>query len=462
MRNDRFLGSVGKRPFWPSLIGLLISMVLLSIWAGFPTDRSVTTFGLGILLYLLVFAGFGAMFWHLMIRPLPPRISPVRPTPLSTPTVHLLAILLGGSAFAVQIGGFWDEVWHRQYGVGFGDDLFWPPHIAMYLAFATVVIIGLLCLAYLLRRGRGSLQQRFRANPFIGYLALFSGLLLYSLPSDPIWHLIYGEDITAWSLPHLALLFNMFVISYVAAGIRLSLARQQPWGRLKLSSTNLFIILLVSFTNMFLLQVLVSEWDALFTNGRTVEQLAYWNRPDWILPVVLLGTAAFLGNSINRLTNSYGAATLLGIVTLLFRLLLIEAFQFEPLRATSWFLLLPLLVGLDAWTAVQGSRSWSGSAWASGGVLVLVGLVTTFPLINHVYTYPTIDLPLLLWLLPIGYGTAVFWGWVGDRVGAALSRTPYAAHERDLHPGWLIAAPATMLALGLVFVVMILTATPPV
>jgi len=39
----------------------------------------------------------------------------------------------------------------------------------------------------------------------VGGLALMGFLLVYALPADPIWHSIYGDDLSAFSIPHVVL-----------------------------------------------------------------------------------------------------------------------------------------------------------------------------------------------------------------------------------------------------------------
>ena len=53
----------------------------------------------------------------------------------------------------------------------------------------------------------------------VGLLILNAAFLLYALPADPVWHLIFGEDITAWSVPHLILLISFVLTQLLAHGV---------------------------------------------------------------------------------------------------------------------------------------------------------------------------------------------------------------------------------------------------
>ena len=174
----------------------VIIFVAFTIWGGIPTESNVAIFWLQAGLFLLVICAFVLVFWHLLVRPLAPNLRKPQKVAMTFRAREILALLLASGGIAIFIGGVWDEIWHRNYGIPFGEDLFWRPHLLMYFGFATAVFSGFWALLYLNRNLRGSFQQRFRSNTVAGLLILNAAFLFYALPADPLWHWIFGEDIT--------------------------------------------------------------------------------------------------------------------------------------------------------------------------------------------------------------------------------------------------------------------------
>ena len=40
-------------------------------------------------------------------------------------TRAVLALILASGGIGIAVGAVWDELWHRRYGLPFGEDLFW-------------------------------------------------------------------------------------------------------------------------------------------------------------------------------------------------------------------------------------------------------------------------------------------------------------------------------------------------
>src|SRR5437764_1503025 len=95
----------------------------------------------------------------------------------------------------------------------------------LYGSFLINALISGIVLAQIMW-GKGDPRVRARQEPALGIAALASAYLLFSLPSDLVWHQIYGIDISAWSLPH-ALIMTMASVVAVA-GTSLLLTSQQP------------------------------------------------------------------------------------------------------------------------------------------------------------------------------------------------------------------------------------------
>lgn len=452
--------------FFLFLTGLLAIFGLMSYWSGLPTAVSLPFFLAGTAIFLAIFLAFALLTWHLLIRPLPHDFATSQPNPLTARQQAAIALLFGLAILMIQIGGIWDEAWHRQYGVAFGDDLFWRPHQLIYAGFATYVAFGVWGLYQLVTRSRGTLQQRFRANPLLGGVVLLGGFLLYALPADPIWHLVYGEDITAWSMPHLVLLFNMMVTLFLAIGFFSTLLPVTRWRIFRFDSFSLFTVLVSGVGLMGVLQILTTEWDALFTGGVPPAQLPFWNRPDWMLPILIIVVSSALGTFAVRVTRMVGAATLMTLVTLVTRLGMIELLQIELLRLYPLYLMLGPILLLDVWYGLQvvryGRPRFSG--WLDGLVVFIGGWLFTLPLIGQFYTYPVVNGRLLLLTLLIGLPLSVTASVMGQSGTRIIRRLPAARseHPTSQHP-WLWRF-ASLVFLGVVafLLLFILTAESPV
>src|SRR5207247_1227547 len=74
--------------------------------------------------------------------------------------------------------------------------------------------------------GKGDPRVRARREPALGLGALASAYVIFTTPSDLVWHQIYGIDIMPWSLPHLLLVGT--VAFACIAGASLLLASLRP------------------------------------------------------------------------------------------------------------------------------------------------------------------------------------------------------------------------------------------
>jgi hypothetical protein len=110
-----------------------------------------------------------------------------------------IAVLLSG--LLLRIGAPWDELWHRLYGAPFGEDLLWPPHLFIYASLTLTFLLAAYGLSIAMR-GEGSLRERFRWEPLLALLGLFSAYKVAFIPVDLIWHAAIGPDLVAESPPH--------------------------------------------------------------------------------------------------------------------------------------------------------------------------------------------------------------------------------------------------------------------
>lgn len=450
---ERNLMPIGTRtPTVERIKNSVISIVVITIvgafafWSGVPAGERALSFWIGVIVLFAMLGAFGLATWHLLFRPVPAGQA-VAEQPIMAAHRQALALLLGMGGVSIIVGTFWDEVWHRQYGIPFGEDFFWRPHLLMYFGFLAAIGLAFAGLYIIGRRGRGNIQQRFRANPVIGLLILIGALLTYVLPADPIWHAIYGEDLTAWSVPHLVLIASFVLILLLAAAIHMSAQPRREWASLRrLRLVDMLPLLMFATTSLMWNQFFIVEWDA----GADF----VLNRPEWLLPVLIVSGAAFIGVMANHALRTYGAATLSGLLALILRFALIQLFGVEKMMfVNAWLLALPSMILIDLWYAYRpGARFGAGGAPAVGMVVMLLTSYQQF--------YPL----YFVTNLPVAFGMVLIVSLAASLVGAALG--DYFA-EGNKQAGEAAGSRAALMSLGVVgatlifVVVFVATATPP-
>jgi hypothetical protein len=428
----------------------------LTLWAGVP-ERGLAAFLAGLGVFLVLTLSFAGLAWHLLSRPLPAGHRLLRAEFLGPTTRRLFAVFLLAAGISLVVGGFWDEVWHRKYGLPFGEDLLWRPHMLIYFGLLTPPALAAFALFRMLRDGKGSFQQRFRADPRAGLLVLAGTFLLYTVPADPIWHLIYGEDISAWSLPHLLMLVGVTLVMLLAVVMLLSTAPRRPWGSLtRRSGDELLALLAFSFAFQLQLQVMVTDWES----GNPV----LTTRPEWLLTAMFIGLGVFTGVAANRVLRVYGAASLIGILTLLLRWGMVQIFDFPALQAERWLGILPPLLALDLLYAWHVSRHRAAPpAWAAALAAMLGLLLGSLPLMAPYYDYPQITLSAVPLMGITGFIAAWLASWSGGELGDGLVSQRLAESQPAPQAGGLRALPALVFSFTLLFIVFfIVTASPPV
>ncbi len=434
--------------------GLILALLLtLSSYAGLPSlGRSY--FVLGVVSLVVSIGVFAYLTWLLLVRPLPQgKTAEVRPLPAAYR--RILAALMAVSGVALVVGGFWDEVWHRQYGLPFGADLLWRPHQLIYSSL--LIIIGLaLGSALYLGRGRGPVAARFRADPLLGLLVLLGGLFLYILPADPLWHMIYGEDISAWSLPHLLLGLSYSLAMLLAVALQLSTVPLRAWeGVWRARLGDALVVGVLGFMLLFNLQVLVTEWDTDFS-------FILRNRPEWMLSAVLVTTAAFVGTLALQATRLIGAATAVGLLSFAVRSALLGTFDYDAMSANPWLCALPPLVALDLWHAFRIRQRRAAPLWFSSGLAAALGMVVVgFPLMNRLFSFPQIAAGNFGEMLLATVLASLPAAWLGQTAGETLAATNKQLARATRLPELAWVPPAALLGMLGFIVLLVVTATPP-
>ena len=437
--------------------GLVVLIALLR-WAGLPRVES-TLFVLGAASVVGTLVGLAVLGWFLFLKPVRGGVTLSAPI-LSVHGRRTLALLLAISGLLIVVGGYWDEVWHRQFGLPFGEDFFWRPHLLMYAGLAAVMSVAAGAAAILWRRGRGGPRARFRSNPTLGWMVLLGAFLAYALPADPAWHALYGADITAWSLPHLVLLVTFSAIMLTAAAVHLSTLPERPWhGPLAFRLDASLAIVGIASALLLATQLLTMEWDGI-TRLRLGSPHPFWQRPEWLLPVVVVALAAFFGTLALRATRYVGAATLVGVVALGVRAALVGGFDSPGMSVNAWLLALPPLLAIDVLHGLRlaGGREASGAI--GNAAAATAGLAFgMLPLIATLYVYPRVSVDTVPLMLVMGLVSALWASALGARLGEWFR--PVAA-EAVVVPRNALRGTALALATAVVFMVWFIgTATPP-
>lgn len=432
---------------------------VLGIWGGLPPEGERLAFVGGVLFLISMVAVTGVAVWHLMLRPMP-EAHRVIAQPLINPAWRqLLAAMLALSGISLTLGAFWDEMWHRDFGIPFGEDFFWRPHLLMYGAFLLVIFLALGGWFTILRKGRGSLQQRFRMDPVLSYVTLFGTFLIYSLPFDPLWHAIYGEDLSAWSIPHVILsgTFALTLVMFMAT--QLSILPERDWRTIfRPDFATLGLVLILSFAVSPLVQLIIIEWSY-----DSLRDLVY-ARPDWLLPALIAFVASFVSYFATHSLKRLGVATLIVTLAFVVRMIFVALGENPNLNAKMWGLIIPVAVGIDlfylGFDGLRGQRPHWAIPAAAGSALAMVVIV---PLINAILVAPTLEVLDLLLVFPMAMVGGLTGAWLGMTMGRFASQMDNQTQE---HETQLSRVRLAMPALGVAYVLFIawfmMTATPPV
>jgi hypothetical protein len=441
------------------VIGVLALLVAFSVWGGLPR-QNVGAFWLGVGIMVAVLFAFGAAIWHLLVRPLPAgqAVPSLRAFPASSR--QIIAVLLGLGGVSIIVGAFWDEVWHRRYGVPFGEDFFWRPHLMLYFGFLVVSALGFVSYLTLMRSGQGTLQQRFRSSPVMGMLIIASGFLLFALAADPLWHSIYGVDITAWSMPHLVIVMCFTSIILLSAAVHLTNRPVREWRSLaRLEGGDLLPLVMFGALLTAMLQLLTTEWDG----APAVLRNALRDRPEWLLPALQVGCAGFVGALANHSLRMVGAASIAGVTAFAARALLLWVFGVSselPMTFNAWLLCVPVCIGVDLGYAAVSALKRPDIAQPLGALVGALGMtVVSLPLFGQYFPAVKITAPLLAFAM-IAFASLAA-SWAGARLGEYFAS---ANKQVEAASGRQVALMSLLAFVGMVaFIVFFIgTATPPV
>ncbi len=272
--------------------------------------------------------------------------------------------------------------------------------------------------------------------------------LVVSAPADELWHRIYGKDLTAWSLPHLSLAGGVTLITLVGASIALSLSpRQNSWSSVfEMDYGHWLAVGLLVVGTTVVLQVGTTEWEGLPGVLRETDayRSAFWQRPVWLYPVVVVSITAFISEFALHAFRRWGIATLVALLVLSIRLAALLVMRREAERfglgVTAHALLIAPALTLDLWYAWPRDRPNSNESLTVGLTLAgLAFLVVGLPLIDLWLRYPPVTAATIPSMISMSLVMALVAGWAGGRLGAWLGvlERPTNAAPRSLRAIWL-------------------------
>jgi hypothetical protein len=445
-------------------IGALTVVVALVNWGGTAKPGPMFVLGVGVLTAML--AALGGAIWYLFVSPLPNNAR-VAPTRSSLMTRSLAGVLAVSSGLMFSVALVWDETWHHRYG-GFGSDFLWSPHFLLYGSLAILAFFASAGILFLALQGQGGIRERFRAEPLIGLLALIALFQTAAAPSDLLWHKIYGVDLTAWSLPHLMLFGGVSFVMMCAVPLTLSSVPQAAWRGLQgLKIQEILAIALFSFAGTLMMIVLAAEWEGISSlpDFNSSFLRPFWQRPEWLYPVVLISCGGFLGSVVQNALKRVGVSSIVGILILLHRLVTVAIFggQQEGLAANSQLMVLPVFVLLDLWQFSRLQRKLQ-PAWSARGAMIVAvaSLVIMLPAISSLLIYPRINAATLPMMVLMSLIMMLASSWAGSNLGAWLSTLGERPNALEATPrtSSFVPAAGVLTALALVAIA-ILTAKPP-
>ncbi len=264
-----------------------------------------------------------------------------------------MALIVLLSFVLLRIGASWDELWHRRYGLPFGEDLLWPPHLLIYASFFLNIALVVFGLSVALQ-GRGSLRARFRREPLLAILGLLAAFGFAFIAVDIIWHQVIGPDLTAASPPHVIGALSVSAAALVGVALALSSVLRQGWQLLAYRPRTADVVALGILAMLALnwLQLLTTEWDW----GNAIAE----SRPAWIYPVMVGVVGVTFSQLALHATHRVGAATAVALADLALHAVAATAFRIYlppgPVIAAH-VVLVPAALALDIWYAAAVARS---------------------------------------------------------------------------------------------------------
>jgi hypothetical protein len=195
---------------------------------------------------------------------------------------------------------------------------------------------------------------------------------------------------------------------------------------------------------------------------------AFWDRPEWLYPAVVITIEAFVGNVAIHALRRAGAATAVAVTVLAFRFVLVSTFSLSqsPIEMpfVSQVLILPAALALDTWYAARLKQAETNITLIGGSLaLAAAFLAVSLPLLPLFLSYPRVIAETIPAMIVMGAILGLWSGWLGARAGGLLGNLGLPAEAGaavSRRVVWIGAGALGALAAFAAF--FILTATPPV
>lgn len=446
--------------------GLGALLIGMAFYGG--TARPGPLFNLGVVLFTGALLAFFGLVWWLYFSPLPPAKVAAPPGMLAQRQV--LAILVAVTGLAFCTGTFWDEIWHRLYGVGETvADFWWRPHIMMYASMGLMALFALGGFVLLLGQ-QGGWRMRFRSASWLGMLGLTSAYLVISAPIDELWHRIYGLDITAWSLPHIMFAVGTTLVMLAGVALQVSIMPSRTWAtapRPGLGEALVLFMLMVA--ELLTLQITITEWEVfrpLLGSGPAEDAftLAFLSRPEWMYPTAVLGVTTFFSHVAVLATRRPGSATALALGVWAFRWSMVAFFGLptERFPIVAHVLIIAPALALDVWYAARRAHADTNGMRLLGPVLMTLAFgVVSLPLLSQWLDYPRVTTDTVPLMALAGLLMAWWSAWLGNTAGEALHAIPRES-ATVVQPRLVWVGVGALAAYAVLSLAFILTASPPV
>jgi hypothetical protein len=439
--------------FFYSLIPLLLGFV----W-GSESGPSWNLLGglVGIVLFLAVF--FAAFLWLYVFK------APTRVSSVSIRWYWYLTLIFIVAQVNMAVAGVWDEAWHVAWGQPFGPDFFWRPHLLLYAAFGSFLAAGFVVWLYVFWRFKGNMRQKLQADPLFGLFLIMSSFIFLTLPADPFWHQIYGQDLSVFSVPHVILFYGGVGLAFLIF-LSLELALQGFGRALEQVGSGLRV---VGFVLRFLILFIFSYMS--FFQLLDFTPFEVGDKPVWLLPLIAVLLVGTLMNVSRQVLGRSIWALVSGLLAFGLRFTLYSYFGAERAGALDivyWralALLIPLGIGaiLDfVFFARLAPRLGQEKRHFAYATFMAVVLLLSLPFYASVFAlnFWQIGAFALVLIVPMVVGLELFFSTIFGFLRGLLQLSESSALLSNHDLLWLSAIAVFNFVFLLVF---ILTASAPV
>lgn len=409
------------------LLASVTVYALMGFFSGLPAGANLGAFVIGLIILFLAIAALVGFAWYAVAKPLPANQLPSKQLPLTHGLRQGVALLLSLMSAVGIAGGIWDVTWHVHSGIPFGEDFFWQPHQFIYVALGMPILIAGFLWVRMLRNSSGSLRQRFQADIPVTLIFIGGVAMLFTLPADPLWHLIYGEDLTGLSVPHIVFSISSTFTALGTFGILLSYTPvRKTWTSIsKLNVVEVLIIISCAFNYVSILMPTLGDWEAISLSTHALPRLPALvaARPDWSMPFLAAFISIYTVTMALQITRRAGTATLVWLVASIIRSVAFTIFGYGDTGMNTMFLTLPFVLTVDIVTWYRASRSQPASSVMIAAVATVVGAVAVLPQITILFTDPVLSASNVPLMLPAIFAGALTASWMGRMLGDVAVNT---------------------------------------